>query len=190
MVFPRAGSLMSHIEKDECGVISAEVFERRRAEKQIEKDAWAEALDSTNTRSLLPSQAGVGSETDTNGGGVSLLDDHYSSGLNWQEATPQMVGVTPLQPTTSGRYTAPRPQVQSMGALSLDKFPSLPAQNHSQVPKSTSTENSTNSDDLLSFDDVEIKTNILEGGPWNSKTAPISLFTKSRSPLLGTDDDD
>jgi hypothetical protein len=187
MVFPRAGSLVNHIEKDKCEVISAEVFERRRAEKQIEKDAWAEALDSTNIRSLLPSQAGVGSETDTNGGGVSLLEDHYSSGLNWQGATPQMVGVTPLQPTTSGQYTAPRPLVQSMGALSLDKFPSLPAQNQNQVPKSTSTENSTNSDDLLSFDDVEVKTNILEGGPWNSKTAPI---IKSRSPLLETADAD
>jgi hypothetical protein len=170
---------MNHIEKDECKVISAEVFERRRAEKQIEKDAWAEALDSTNTRSLLSSQAGVGSETDTNGGGVSLLDDHFSSGLNWQGATPQTIGVIPLQPTTSGQYTAPRPLVQSMGALSLDKFPSLPAQNQSQVPKSTSTENSINSDDLLSFDDAEVKTNVLAGGPWNPKTASISLFTKS-----------
>lgn len=179
---------MNHIEKDECEVISAEVFERRRAEKQIEKDAWAEALDSTNTRALLPSQAGVGSETDTNGGGVSLLDDQYSSGLDWQGATPQTIGATPLQPTTSGKYTAPRPLVQSMGALSLDKFPSLPAQN--QVPKSALTENSTNSDDLLSFDDVEVKTNILAEGPWNSKTAPISLFTKSSSPLLETADAD
>jgi len=181
---------MSHIEKDECEVISAEVFERRRAEKQIEKDAWAEALDSTNTRSLLPSQAGVGSETDTNGGGVSLLDDHYSSGLDWQGATAEMIGATPLQPTTSGQYTAPRPLLQSMGALSLDKFPSLPAQNQGQVPKSTSTENSTKSDDLLSFDDVEVKTNTLAEGQWNSKTAPISLFTKSSSPLLETDDAD
>ena len=190
MVFPRAGSLMGHIEKDECEVISAEVFERRRAEKQIEKDAWAEALDSTNARSLLPSQAGVGSETDTNGGGVSLLDDRYSSGLNWQGAIPQMVGATPLQPTTSGQYTAPRPLIQSMGALSLDKFPSLPSQNQSQVPKSTLTENSTNSDDLLSFDDAEIRTNILPGGPWNSKTAPTSLFTESRPPPMDTADVD
>jgi hypothetical protein len=175
---------MNHIEKDECKVISAEVFERRRAEKQIEKDAWAEALDSTNSRSLLPSQAGVGSETDTNGGGVSLLDDHFSGDLDWQRAIPQVIGATPLQPTTSGQYTAPRPLIQSMGALSLDKFPSLPSQNQSQVPKPT------NSDDLLSFDDAEVQTNILPQGPWNSKTAPISLFAESRSSLLETTDAD
>jgi hypothetical protein len=179
---------MSHIEKDQCEVISAEVFERRRAEKQIEKDAWAGALDPTNSRSLLPSQAGVGSETDTNGGGVSLLDDNYSSGLSWPGATPQMVGATPLQPTRSGHYTAPRPLIQSMGALSLDKFPSLPSQSQGQVPKSTPTEDSTNSDDLLSFDDAEVKPYIVPEGAWNSKTASISLFTDSKSPPVETPD--
>jgi hypothetical protein len=183
MTFPRAGALMYHIENDECEVISAEIYQRRRAEKQIEKDAWADALDSTNTRSFLPSQTGAGSETDTNGGGVSLLDDDHahSSGLNWQGAKPQTVGTTPLQPKTDGHYTAPRPLIQSMGALSLDKFPSLPAQSKATATKSALTGNSPNDDDLLSFDDVEVRTKALVGGPWNSKTAPISLFAPSRS---------
>jgi hypothetical protein len=181
---------MYHIENDECEVISAEVYQRRQAEKQIEKDAWAEALDSTNTRSFLPSQAGAGSETDTNGGGVSLLDDDfaYSTGLRWQGATPQTSGPAPLQPKPSGQYTAPRPLVESMGALSLDKFPSLPAQNKIKTTKSTLTEELPNGDDLLSFDATEANTETFIGGPWNSNTAPMSPFATLRSGVPNTDD--
>ena len=170
---------MRHIENDECEVISAEVYQRRKAEKQIEKDAWAEALDTTNARSFLPSQAGAGSETDTNGGGVSLLDDNraYSSGPNLT------VGPNPLRPITNGQYTAPRPLIQSMGALSLDKFPTLPAQSKTTTTKSTLAENSSNADDLLPPDDREAKMSPLVGGRWNAKTAPTSLFAASRSAL-------
>ena len=174
---------MHHIEKDECEVISAEVYQRRMAEKQIEKDVWAEALDSSNTRSFLPSQAGSGSETDTNGGGVSLLDDYHvrSIGLTWQGATRQTVGLTPLQPTVSGPYMAPRPAVQSKGALSLDNFPSLPAQNKSSTTQSTIIESCPNGDDLLSFDDAENEARKVVGGPWNSGTVPASLLVAPRT---------
>lgn len=95
---------MYHIENDDCEVISAEIYQRRRAEKQIEKDAWADALDSTNTRAFLPSQSGAGSETDTAGGGVSLLDDDPldSYGLHWPGGKAFAVGLTPFQPDTHG----------------------------------------------------------------------------------------
>src|SRR2546430_3051186 len=177
---------MRHIENDECEVISAEVYQRRKAEKQIEKDAWAEALDSTNTRAFLPSQTGVGSDTDTNGGGgVSLLDDNGAciGGLKWQGMTPQTAGPDPLRPITNGQYTAPRPLFQSMGALSLDKFPGLTGQSKTTTSESTMTENSPNDDDLLSFDDPETTIRPLMGGPWNSKPASMSLFGASRSAL-------
>lgn len=173
---------MYHIENDQCEVISAEVYERRRAVKQIEKDAWAEALDSTNVRSFLPSQGGAGSETDTNGGGVSLLDDDHdlNIGLNWQGAKAQAIGPTPLQPKINGPYRAPRPPVQSMGALSLDKFPTLPAQTKAAAAKSTLTEQTLDCDDLLSFDEAEIERRPPMGGPWSSSTVPMSLLAASQ----------
>lgn len=180
MVFSKAGELMRHIENDECDVISADLYQRRRAEKQIEKDAWAQALDYTNIRSFVPSQTGAGSETETNAGGVSLLDDHdaHSSGLDWQGATPRTVG--PLQPSATDGDAAHGPAVQSVSALSLDKFPSLPAQHKNMTTKSKLTTSSPNGNDLLSFDEADVKTKALGGGPWNSKIAPKSFFAASK----------
>ena len=171
---------MYHIENNQCPIISSEAFERQRAEKQIEKDAWAEALDS-NKGSYLPSQSGA-SEGDTQGGGVSLLDNDqsFSSG-NWHGVAPQFSGSQPLQPITNGRYTAPKPLVQSLGALSLDKFPSLSAHN-----KETATEQSKKvevdpNEDLLDFTEDQDKPKN-SASPWNYATIPASLFTKARSP--------
>lgn len=185
---------MRHIENDECSVISSEIYQRKRAEKQIEKDAWAEALDPSKG-SCLPSTVATATDADSNTGGVSLLDnDHSYSSAYWQGAMPQSSGPDPLQPIImDGQYRAQKPLIESTGLLSLDKFPSLPAQDTKastqKQTENSSTVTSEDDNDLLSFDQVET---IIRSptGPWAATTAAKALFSSTRSQPPRTFDTD
>lgn len=52
-------------------------------------------------------------------------------------------------------------------------------------PTSTVSESGPDSDDLLSFDEVEVKVTPVVGAPWNPKPAPPLLFTASRAGVSG-----
>jgi hypothetical protein len=77
--FSRAAGLMQHIEKNECLVITQEMFERRRAEKAISKDAWASQIspDADHHIHVPRGHMSTFGGTDTSDhGGVSLLDEN------------------------------------------------------------------------------------------------------------------
>ncbi|KAF7506225.1 hypothetical protein GJ744_012117 [Endocarpon pusillum] len=84
--FARAAGLMEHIENNECQVITQEMFERRRAEKAICKDAWAAHLKPGVEQQVPRGHMSTFSGTDasTEHGGVSLLDEDnpYESNIH------------------------------------------------------------------------------------------------------------
>jgi hypothetical protein len=157
---------MQHIENDECKVITQEVFERRRAEKAVAKDAWAAQLHPQDAQNVPRGNMSMFSDVDpSEHGGVSLLDgdsvlqsDAHSSALR--------------------DYLTP-----SLNMLSLrDQYPTLPNLNPSNLTKAADQDGKG---DLISFDgddmpDDEDRSKLT----WNTKTpAASNLFENSKSPL-------
>jgi hypothetical protein len=127
-----AAGLMQHIETDECKVITLEVFERRRAEKAVAKDAWAAQVE-PDERVPRGNMSTFSDGDTTEYGGVSLIDEDNLLGSTVHENNSQRDYLTP-----------------SMNLLSLrDQYPSLPALNNPPTPaRSVGHDNGS---DLLSF---------------------------------------
>ena len=164
---------MHHIENDECTGITREIFERRRAEKAVAKDAWAAQLDPQHEQNIPRGNVSLFSDADTSEhGGVSLLDednlldsDVHSSALR--------------------DYLNP-----SLNMLSLrDQYPTLPNLNPS---KRTKAANQETEDDLTSFDgdDVQDDNNRSKSSWTTGRPAASSLFENSKSPLRPTNQND
>jgi len=173
MGFPKASALMYHIENNECDVIKQEDFQRQRAEKQIEKDAWTDVMDPTGG-SFLPSN--VGSNPGSNEDSVNLVDarDMPNLARDWQGKIIETQAPAPLQPARPGGYRAPAVPVEGMASLTLQKFPALPLNKpESQIPQSDNGE-------LLDLTQPEIRLQkkAPTAGSWaNSNSAATSLFT-------------
>jgi hypothetical protein len=181
-----AAAYMAHIGKNECDVITLEDFDRMRAEQQIQKDAWDDALDTTNIiyGDASGLHSGVGST-----GEASLMDDNpVDTNNSYQTISDLNSRISPLQPTTTNTS---RPSTSKLASsttgLYVDKYPPLPAQ--SRVSQSTSkTDNvpSRTNVDLLDFDEQEDATKPPNSeqqtpGVWKSKgTASHRLFPKKK----------
>lgn len=110
---------MRHIENEECSVISQEIFQQRRAEKAITKDAWAAQLQPDTENIPRGKKATFSDSEASTKGGVALLDDEY------------------LGDRTTDKGSLSDPLTTSMSLLSMqEQFPVLPMQ-HRPSPKST-----------------------------------------------------
>ena len=113
---------MNHIERNECKVITLKDFQRERAERAIEKDAFAETLDKTGGSAIVGSGVGSTSHHSSEveeGGGVSLLDsERPAQEQDWQGNV--------IQSKTTGSYRAPLPQSSGNSITALNKYPALP----------------------------------------------------------------
>ena len=184
---------MFHIEQNQCKAITSEHFAEQRAQKQILKDAWMESLDAKSINNTLGTvKTYIGSDIDSQPGGVSLLDDHIPSASDsWKEVAEGSDVTQPLQPVTNRPYTAPRPIVQSMGGLSLNNFPALPPEKVKKASSQAKSETkSEDNGDLLSFDDeVEKNDSALGTRPiiWSGKgTASSTLFPQNSNGINGS----
>ncbi len=136
---------MNHIERDECKVITVKDFQRERAERAIEKDAFADTLDKVGGSAIVGSGLGStshhSSEVDE-GGGVSLLDSaRLTLEQDWQGNV--------IQPKPAGPYRAPLPRSSGDSITALNKYPALPA----TATKSASQRQ--NSGDLLDITEAD-----------------------------------
>lgn len=157
---------MQHIESGECNVITQEVFERRRAEKAITKDAWAAQLRPEIGQSVPRGNVSMFSDADTNEyGGVSLLDED-----NLLEGN--------THSTSHRDYLTP-----SMNILSLqDQYPTLQDLNSPTQKKAVGQSDDS---DLLSFDggEGEVDDESYLKTAWSSsKPAASALFPNSKLP--------
>ncbi len=160
---------MQHIEKGECKVITQEVFERRRAEKAITKDAWAAQLKPEVEQNVPRGNMSTFSDAAiTEHGGVSLLDDDNPLENNIQSIFQQDF-LTP-----------------SMSMLNLrNQYPTL---QHMNSLKQTRGVDQDDDGDLMSFDGGHVH-NTKDGAKpgWSgSSPAASSLFQNSKASLLPT----
>jgi hypothetical protein len=162
---------MQHIENGECKVITQEVFERRRAERAVAKDAWAAQLRPDLDKNVPRGLISTFSEADTNEqGGVSLLDDD-----NLLESN--------MHSTYQQDYLTP-----SLNMLTLrDQYPTLP---HLKSSKQAKVIDQQDGSDLMSFEGDRINNDKDGSKPtWNaSSPAASALFSSSKSPLRPTAD--
>jgi hypothetical protein len=160
---------MQHIENGECKVITQEVFERRRAEKAISKDAWAAQLKPDAGHNVPRGDMSAFSDADTSGqGGVSLLDEDDL-----------LEGST----TSSSRQDYLTP---SLNILSLrDQYPTLQDLN---APKQTRAVDEKGGD-LMSFEGDRVPDDENPSKPaWGaSSPAARTLFKNAKSPLRPVD---
>lgn len=161
---------MQHIEKGECRIITQEVFERRRAEKAITKDAWAAQLRPDIEQKNVPrGNMSTFSEGDTTEhGGVSLLDED-----NLLESNVQI--------NSEQDYLTP-----SLGMLNFrNQYPTL---THLNAPKQTKDVHQENSNGLLSFaGDQTSMGKARSKAVWNASTpAASTLFKNAESPRRQT----
>ena len=162
--FARAAGLMQHIETNECHVITQEVFERRRAEKAISKDAWAAQLKPGTEQHIPRGQISTFSDADpSEHGGVSLLgeDNLLESNIVSQQD-----------------YLTP-----SLNMLTLrDQYPTL---QHATCLKQTNDVNQKQSSDLMTFDgDHAVHDEGRSKSAWSPSTpAASTLFPDSKSPV-------
>ena len=181
-MFTRAAALMTHIEQNQCKVITLKDFQRERAERAIEKDAWAEMLDKNGGSTVVGSGVGTtshqSSEVDE-GGGVSLLDSERPGvERDWQ-------GI-PVQAAPSGSYRAPLPQATGHSITALSKYPALP------VKSSTTNATKEQNKDLLDLNDTEDKMSKLSvrSGAWSKTANPSkSLFPTQKVPTVSNPTD-
>ena len=156
---------MQHIENDECKVITQEIFERRRAEKAVAKDAWAAQLAPQTEHNVPRGNMSMFSDVDpSEHGGVSLLDEDKVMGSE----THSSVLRDYLTPT--------------LNMLSLrDQYPKLPNLNYSQHTKAVDQDTEG---DLMSFDGDDVQEDEHRSEPaWNTKKpAARNLFQNSKSP--------
>ena len=177
IMFTRAAALMTHIEQNQCKVITLKDFQRERAERAIEKDAWAEMLDKNGGSTVVGSGVGTTSHQSSeldDGGGVSLLDSERPAvERDWQ-------GI-PIQSATSGSYRAPLPQATGHSITALSKYPALP------VRSSTTNATKEQDKDLLDLNDTEDKMSKLSvrSRAWSKTTNPSkSLFPTQKAPTV------
>ena len=193
MIFTKAAALMSHIEYDECELIPLAQFSRQRAEKQIIKDLWEATLDPSEA-STVPKETEVGSQADSNPGGVSLLDEgRTNEDYSRRASGVSGAGPQPLQPISSQQYTAPEVPVQALANISLTRFPALPTQKHNAI--SSYKEHYTLGDDLIDLDELPGKPRRkaqIPLGVWGSQSsASKSLFKGADAPsptMIRSDD--
>lgn len=163
---------MQHIEQDECQVITQEVFERRRAEKAIAKDAWAAQLRPELEQNIPRGHMSTFSDTDTSEhGGVSLLDED-----NLLESS--------IHSSSQPDYLTP-----SLNMLSLrDQYPTLTNVN---FPKQTKAAEQNDDSDIVSVGGDHISGNKERSKPaWNASVpAARSLFPDSKSPVRPPEQD-
>jgi hypothetical protein len=158
---------MQHIENDECKVITQEIFDRRRAEKAVAKDAWAAQLHPEHEQNVPRGNISTFSDAETtdHDGGVSLLDKDtgYESHVH---------------SSSQGDYLAPSLQMLSL----REQYPALP---HLTPLKQADPSGQEKKSDLLSFDGND--TCSQKDRPklaWaSSSPAAGSLFPNSKSPL-------
>ena len=178
MVLTGASAYVGHIAKGECDVITLEAFDRLRAERQIQKDAWEAALDTESVTysgsSILPSNA------DSNGG-APLLDEDYGGTSNGHRTTSELDSrITPLKPATSTTPYSTSKLSISVAALSIDTYPPLSADFRPSQPiekgKNVSQQDVDKSDDLLYLDDTKVNSGsgAQEKSPIWSPTDPAS----------------
>lgn len=168
--FARAAGLMRHIEQDECKFITQEVFERRRAEKSIVKDAWAAQLKPELPQHFLRGTISTFSDGDSAGqGGVSLLDAD-----NPLESS--------IHSSSQRDYLTP-----SLNMLSLrDQDPTAMDLKSQEQKKATDQDGGSN---LMSFGGSHITVGKEPAKPaWNALTpAAAALFPNSKSPVRPTE---
>lgn len=115
-IFDSAAALMGHIENNKCKVITRDDFLKRRAEQQIERDALEELQGSVGQH--LTQITSVGSDPDSNNGGISLLDNERAHlERDWQ-------GNPISDPRTSARGNS---LSQGLSELSINRYPPLMA---------------------------------------------------------------
>jgi len=173
---------MFHIENHECQVIKPEHFQRRRAEKQIEKDAWAEALDPYG-RSALPSHADTNVDTD---GGVTLLDQSSRGsrdGPGIPSSSPPLSPLSPVSPPlqlqAGGPLRTPPSSALGKTITSIERFPPLPATNRPRTNKQEAHS------DLLDLDEAGQRLRRLQvsDGAWTDSTSHAQhLFPHPKQP--------
>ena len=173
---------MRHIEQDECKVITLKDFQRERAERAIEKDAWTEALDKREGSTINGSA--VTSKPDSEGneeGGVSLLDSSRPGvEQDWQG--------NPIEPSRSGPYKAPLPQPGGHSITALNKFPALPTQS---VKSAASTTKPTG--DLLDINEADDRMSKLSVNPksaWSKSPNPSKSIFPQAKPAFPKDADE
>jgi hypothetical protein len=153
---------MQHIERDECKVITQEVFERRRAEGAIAKDAWAAQL-TPQIENVPRGPISTFSDVDTTEhGGVSLLDQDILAEINIH--SPRRDYLTP-----------------SLNMLSLrDQYPTLSNPPPRNQHRSTNKDKESN---LTSFNGVDISGDIKSSKPAWIKSMPAgsSLFKNANT---------
>ena len=170
-----AASYVAHIGKNECEVITLEDYDRLRAEKQIEKDAWEAALDTQNVRygdSSLASEAG------THGGAPLMDDDPRSISTDYRSASDLDSGLSPLQFTVNASQQSASNLASSITNLSIDKYPPLPAQVKPAKKENVLPKPTVINGDLLDFDEPETKNT--PGQPGQNPGAWNSIRTASR----------
>ncbi len=160
---------MQHIENNECQIITQDVFERRRAEKAISKDAWAAQLKQGVEHHVPRGHMSTFSGTDasTEQGGVSLLDQDNPDESNICRA--QQDYLTP-----------------SLNMLSLrDQFPTLQNLNAPIEKKVLAQKEGS---DLTSSEGNLVHENKYRvNADWGACTpAPSTLFQQPKPPLRST----
>lgn len=205
MTLVGASTYVAHIAKGECEVITLEAFDRLRAERQIEKDAWEAALDTAN---VTYGDSSLVSNSDTNGG-APLMDEDYRGTSNGQRNTSDLDSrISLLVPTSRTSQPSTKKLASSMANLSVDRYPPLAPQSKSSHPAgkgNTISQKATVEDgDLLEFGQSEVGTQAASqtqqqgGGVWKTAgTASRTLFPAkaekyypSQSDLTGISKDD
>jgi hypothetical protein len=155
---------MHHIERNECLVITQEIFERRRAEKAISKDAWASQISPEADQHIPRGHMSNFGGTDiSDQGGVSLLDE-----------------IGPPSPPRQD-FLAP-----SLKLLSLrDQYPTLQTLDSPRQKNGLIAEKRI---DLLAFDSNPLDDDPDPANPtWSaSRPAASTLFPNSQTPLRPT----
>lgn len=101
---------MQHIENDECTVITRQLFEHRRAQDTILKDAWAAQLRPEDTFIPRGPISTFSEDNQTENGGVSIIDNDISTAMHAHTGKEQQDCLTP-----------------SLNLLALrDQYPTLP----------------------------------------------------------------
>lgn len=112
---------MSHIEQNNCKVITSDDFYKHRSEQQIEREELEELEGSVYQYSNMKPL--VGSEPDSNGG-ISLLDnERVNLERDWQGKARFDPGVISPHPPTNNVD----PSCQGVSEMTMDNYPALKA---------------------------------------------------------------
>lgn len=116
-----ASAYVAHIAKGECEVITLESFDRLRAERQIQKDAWDAALDTDGV--TYGDSSDLTSNADSKGGAQLLDEDDGGTSHDQRPASKLESRITPLEATTSTSRQSTKKLASSIAGLSLTSYP-------------------------------------------------------------------